>query len=79
MTSDRFIGLVMSAYLTGAAVTWGLVAAEQERPCAELYSNEKNPRVVRDRDKCVQSVAFFGAMVWPLYWPAKITYEIARD
>ncbi len=88
MNGERIVSLVLLAYLAGAVFTNGLYAANNEERCGALYSNDSNsPGIKRSsgwnakkRNKCTWGAdGLMAAVFWPLYWPAKLTYVIARD
>ncbi len=80
MNGERLASLVLLAYLTGAVFTNGLYAANNEERCDALYSNEANSSEMKKRNGCKWGTdGLMASVFWPLYWPAKLTYVIARD
>ncbi len=80
MNGERIVSLVLLAYLAGAVFTNGLYAANNEERCSALYSNDANSSEMKKRNRCTWGAeGLMAAVFWPFYWPAKLTYEIARD
>ena len=61
-------------YLAGAVITDGLYAANNEERCVSRFDDGEK------RTRCMWGGnAAMTAVFWPLYWPARLAYEIARD
>ncbi len=70
--------ILLTVYLAAAGATAGVVAAGRQDMCAARWHNELNPRVMILREACVRETSVRAAVIWPVYWVAKIAQKVAQ-